>query len=193
MNIPFPIDDDVLSIQFSASAEFDPRTPMWRAIGIFISNYAKVETALHMYAQYLTGLDFAKARVLLSNQKTPDIAARIKSLLPLSGASSINITEFEVLEKQINKITRARHILVHNGVTFINKTEVLAHRKAQSKTITSYERNNFSQEQILAMVDDCACIAIRLLALRDSSSLYAGVLDENKEAYKAFLLSPWRY
>jgi hypothetical protein len=193
MNIPFPIDDDVLSIQFSASAEFDPRTPMWRAIGIFISNYAKVETALHMYAQYLTGLDFAKARVLLSNQKAHEIAARIKSLLPLSGASSLNITEFEVLEEQIKKITCARHILVHNGVTFINETEVLAHKKAQSKTITSYERKNFSQEQILAMVDDCACIAIRLLALRDPAILCAGVLEKDKEEYLAFLLSPWRY
>lgn len=193
MNIPFPIDDDVLSIQFSASAEIDPRTPMWRAIGIFISNYAKVETALHLYAQYLTGLDFAKARVLLSNQKTSDIAARIKSLLSLSSASSRNITEFEVLEKQINKITKARHILVHNGVTFIDETEVLTHRKAQSKTITSYERKNLSQEQILAMVDDCACIAIRLLALRDPAALCAGVREEDKEEYKEFLLSPWRY
>lgn len=193
MNIPFPIDDDVLSIQFSASAEMDPRTPMWRAIGLFISNYAKVETALHMYAQYLTGLDYAKARVLLSNQKTSDIVERIKSLLPLSDTSSINVTEFEVLQKQIFKITDARHILVHNGVTFINETEVIAHKKAQSKTIASYARNNFSQEQILAMVDDCACIAVRLLALRNPDSLCGGVPEKDKEEYKAFIFSPWRY
>lgn len=190
MNIPFPIDEDVLSVQFSTSAVSDPRTPMWRAIGLLISNYAKVEILLHIYARRLIGLDEQQSRILLSNLKAHEVTKCIKELLPLSSASTDDIKEFEVLSSQIKDITDARHLIVHNGVTFNSGNEVFTHKKFVSKTTSSYQEDRFSLEQLHAMVDDCGCIATRLTALTDPSIWsFVGEAEE----FKAFVFSPWRY
>ena len=192
MSIPFTIDADVFSVQFSSDAEQDRRTPVWRAIGLLISNYAKVETALHIYARRLSGIDDAKARIFLAKLQVSDVIGRIKELLSLSGASTVDIAEFEMLSKQLYKITEARHLMVHNGVSFKNETEVFVHKKFVSRTATSYQEGEFSLGQLHAMVDDCGCIAFRLLALSEPASLY-GFLADQAETMRAFVLSPWRY
>ena len=192
MDAGFPIDEDVFSIQFSSSAASDLRTPVWRAIGLLISNYAKVETALHMYARRLSGLDDAKARVLLSTLRISEVIARVKSLHLLSGTCASDIAEFEVLSKQMQRITEARHLLVHNGVSFIKEDEILTHKKFVSKDATSYPMRDFSLEKLHAMVDDCGCIAFRLLALCEPQDLQR-VLGGHADDMKAFARSPWRY
>lgn len=181
-------DYNALGVQFS-TPDGDPRTPMLRALGLFIMNYAKVETAVQMYARSLIGISDDKARILLSGLRVEEIIAKIALLLPKTQRSKSECDEFRILTAQLKRITDARHSLVHNGVTFLSNEKVLSHKHFVFKDKDKFPSQEFTLEQLYAMLDDCAYMFTRFMAITEPELWKEVAFSSFREA--AF--EPWRY
>ncbi len=180
---------ELQGVQFSGAADVDPRTPMLRALGLFIMNYAKVETAIQEYARSLIGINDDQARILLSGRRVHDLVSTISDLLPKTQRSERECEEFRRLSVHLTRITKARDSLVHHGVTFVEDHRVLSHKAFVSRDRNKFPSQEFTLEQLHALVDDCAFMFIRLAAIREPRVWQSG----NTELAKKEAFQQWRY
>lgn len=189
---PLTIDENTLSLGFSSQLE-GPHLPTFGALGLMISNYAKVETVLQMYARKTLGIDDASARIVFSGLRVSDVTNRLNALLLVNSANPREVSEFGLLSEQLNKITKARHLLVHNGITFVGDQSILVHKKFVSKRRDSFEKQEFLLNELISMADDCAYICVRILKLLEPEFDSELSLSEAGKSFAAEALSPWRY
>lgn len=180
---------ELQGVQFSGSADVDPRTPMLRALGLFIMNYAKVETAIQMYARRLIGINDDQARILLSGLRVHDVVSRISLLLLKTQRSEPEREEFRDLSEHLTTITNARDSLVHHGTTFVANDRVLSHKAFVSRDSNKFPSQEFTLEQLNALVDDCAFMFIRFTAILEPQLWEIG----NTALLKEEAYQPWRY
>lgn len=180
---------DVLGVQFSTSADVDPRTRILRALGLFITNYAMVETAVHIYARKLIAIDDRKARILFAGITVTKLVEKISLLLALAGYGEVDRREFCELAGQLKRISAVRHLLAHNGVTFTSDQEVLSHKGFVSRDPDATQPQELTLEQLHALVDDCAFMFVRFTAITEPTVWEMGNVASLRDA--AF--QPWRY
>ena len=189
---PLAIDENALSLEFSAQLK-GPRLPTFGALGLLISNYAKVETVLQMYARKTLGIDDSSARIVFSGLRVSDVTSRLNALLLTNSANPRERAEFGLLSEQLQKITKARHLLVHNGISFVGHESILVHKKFVSKRRDSFEKQEFLLNELISMADDCAYICVRILKLLEPEFASVPSLSEAGKSFVAEAFSPWRY
>jgi hypothetical protein len=160
------------------------------ALGLLVSNYAKVETLLQVYARRLLGMDDARARIVFAGVRVCDLLTRIRGLQTVSQVDAATVVEYETLEKQIRRISEARHLLVHNGVSITEDDSVLSHKGLVSRAVDTFQEQYFTVEALTAIANDLGCIAVRLLDLAHPGER---MRFEDSSEFTAMLQADWRF
>ena len=189
---PFPIDENVLSVQFACPEKRDSRAAYWRGVGLLISNFAKVETALKMLTAKMIRTDLSTGKIITSGMTCSAILNLLRQLNNLPNNADTH--EINIIITQIEIIIKERHNIAHNGLTFIDPVSAISHKNLIAKPSTKIISTSYSIDDLHAMIDDCAYITIRLIALMEPTFLEKSTSTSCKITdFKQSIYGPWRY
>jgi hypothetical protein len=166
----------------------DEETPYYAAFGRFIIAYANVETMVHQVARKLSGLSDEKARVIFGGMRMSDVTIRIRALLKISKRSDRSRNDIESCLAQFDIIGTERDKMVHR-YTILEKDSLRISNMMTSKSILSYEQDNFTIPTLQALRRDCMAISLRLAPLVVSNPVRT-VLDRQ---IQKDVRAPWQY
>jgi hypothetical protein len=162
-------------------------TPYFAALGIFISEYAVAEGAVHLVARALSGLSDEKARAIFGGQRISDLIPRIRSFLVIDNISAERTQNIESCLGQLNIISDQRDKLVHRVLTY-KEAALHASNMMTAKSIRVPSQDVFKISDLDRMTDDCIRIFSRLYY-----AAYPDVKSDASETVVRWRNSPWRY
>ncbi len=179
--------DDLLG---STPPDIKSDTPLYEAIGRFVTSFANAETAAHLVARRLSGLSDDKARVIFSGMRLGDLTDTIKALAKLDPEFDARIFEdIEACLSQLGLIAKRRHSLVHRASSFIDGkflvTNALTSRSAKVTENEVFELNELSEMQ-----SDCIQILLRLHKIASGAHQQSPIVSSS--LYRN-VHRPWRY
>lgn len=167
----------------------DKGTPLYEALGRFITAYANAEVAVHRVARKVSGLPDDKARILFSGMRLDHVIERIRALLAIDDPGGKTIAELEDCFKQLRLIGERRHRLVHRATT-IYPTWITVTNVHTSKNIQASEVDHFTVLELGNMQADCGVIYLRLTEMIEPTEAFD---PAHKATFDEYLHRPWLY
>ncbi|MGE0061362.1 MAG: hypothetical protein AB7T86_04705 [Xanthobacteraceae bacterium] len=160
-------------------------SPLYEAVGRFITAFASAEAGVHMIARKLSRLDDEIARALFAGMRLTDMTERARALLRIEPEDRTKpaltgeaVAIVEACLGQLKTISGRRHNLVHR-VTGCGATGIFVTNILSSKTAENSEFDIYTLPELQAMAGDCESISLQLDRLassnRASEALAVGV------------------
>lgn len=161
--------------------------PYFAALGKFIVSYAAAETALHLLARKLSGMNEKKARIVFGGMGLGEIKEKVKKLLAMRRMKK-NIYDMAINAiDQLNHIKEQRNKLVHERVSY-HKGKLHVTDFYVAKSELQVKIKEFSLKELKDFESDCRTIHVRLEVIRRPQVLGNAVFENVK-----LLHSPWLY
>jgi hypothetical protein len=156
------------------------------ALGGVISAYADAETAVHILARNLSGLDDDKARIVFGGMQLRHVMDRVRKLLALDSSPADMVANVESCFTQLGIVGTARDRLAHRSI-FIGREGVVASNYMTARDVLAPERDTFTLREMWAMRIDCIAILARLI------DVAVGNPPRSATAAEMAVREPWRY
>jgi hypothetical protein len=136
-------------------------TPLYEAVGRFVTSYAHAEAAVHMLARKLSGLSDPKARVVFGGMRLPDLSDIIRSFIKIDNLPSKTEDTIDSCLTQLVLIGKRRHSLVHRS-THVFDNRMTVTNALTTKSVKATETEFFEVQELSDMQSDCGLIYLRL-------------------------------
>jgi hypothetical protein len=159
----------------------------YAAFGRFIAAYAAAETAVHMVARKISGLQDARARVLFGGMRIGEVVTRTKALLAKSKRSEKVKSDILSCFAQFDIVGLERDRMVHRYSHYSNGS-IIVSNTSTAKHVVHAEEHQFTIGDFLAMHIDCLTIYLRLS--RIANPLFK---KTDSPGFEKGLFEPWQY
>ncbi len=144
----------------------------WRALGQFISEYAKIERYLFILLGLLSSVSFPKSRALFSGIRVEGAISSINRLLEVSDESEQTKSELADVFAQIAHINNVRNSILHYGMfalddddSFVSSNMVVA---LSPSRLREYEITVETLGQLTHDCEKAAAMLFQIIAERDN-------------------------
>lgn len=141
--------------------EIKPDTPLYEAVGRFVTSYAHAEAAVHMLARYLSGLSDEKARIVFGGMRLPDLSDIIRHFIKIDNLPEETQEAVDSCLTQMVLIGKRRHSLVHRS-THVFDNRITVTNVLTTKSLKATETEFFEVQELSDMQSDCGLIYLRL-------------------------------
>ena len=136
----------------------------WLALGIFVHQFAHIETTLWFLLAKLAGVNWPTARALFSGGHIEERRQSIGRLLDVTGATQAAKDDWQFVSAQLDHINKARNSILHYGTTFGEGDEFQSSNVLTARTEAHVRSFPVSREILNKMTNDLGTISAHLLA-----------------------------
>jgi hypothetical protein len=162
--------------------EIRPDTPLYEAVGRFVTSYAHAEAAIHMLARHLSGLSDQKARIVFGGMRLPDLSDIVRRFIKIDKLPQATQDTVDSCLTQLILIGKRRHSLVHRS-THVFDNRMTVTNVLTTKSLKAIETEFFEVQELSDMQSDCGLIYLRL------DEIYSPPLITGEDKY----WRPWLY
>lgn len=171
-----------------------------RALGAFVSQFAAVESGMHIALRISCGIGQPLAAAIFSGTRTEAAASYIKRIGETENWPEAKTKELEYIFQQLGEITRVRNDILHLGAKPISANKIppifgadewLVSNKLVAHSPSRIRETRITPEILGLMTRDLQKIRIHLIAIFDSDAEKARHTHD-KELKRAWLYKPER-
>jgi len=159
----------------------------YRALGSFVSSYARTEGLLHLTLRIFCGLHDALGSAVLSGfraEQTVDLINRVLDVCKKGGAKTFLARHFQ----QFRLITKIRNDILHYGAEFEMPNVLLVSNERDAHIPERLRETRITPHDLRCMAHDLHIVQTGLLAVLETVSSSQSLTDWNSISQTA-----WRY
>lgn len=161
--------DELMAALPDPVPEIKPDTPLYEAVGRFVTSYAHAEAAVHMLARFLSGLSDEKARIVFGGMRLPDLSDIIRHFIKIDSMPAASKETIDSCLTQLVLIGKRRHSLVHRS-THVFDNRMAVTNVLTTKSLKATETEFFEVRELSNMQGDCGLIYLRLNSIYEPES-----------------------